>query len=46
MGFIHLKLNQLIRATKSAERSVLALEGLDNRQLHALRKEYRDGRKV
>jgi len=37
---IHLKLDELIRATKSAERSVLDLEALDNKQLHALRKEY------
>ncbi|NQD73618.1 low affinity iron permease family protein [Pseudomonas sp. CM27] len=38
---IHLKLDELIRATKSAERSVLDLEALDNKQLRALRKEYR-----
>lgn len=38
---IHLKLDELIRATKSAERSVLDLEALDNKQLHAQRKEYR-----
>jgi len=38
---IHLKLDELIRATKSAKRSVLDLEALDNKQLHALRKEYR-----
>lgn len=38
---MHLKLDELIRATKSAERSVLDLEALDNKQLRALRKEYR-----
>ena len=38
---MHLKLDELIRATKSAERSVLGLEALDNKQLRALRKEYR-----
>ncbi|AJQ46892.1 MULTISPECIES: low affinity iron permease family protein [Pseudomonas] len=38
---IHVKLDELIRATKSAERSVLDLEALDNRQIHELRKEYR-----
>ena len=38
---IHLKLDELIRATKSAAQSVLDLEDLDNRQLHALRREYR-----
>ncbi|WP_405124542.1 low affinity iron permease family protein [Pseudomonas alloputida] len=37
---IHVKLDELIRATKSAERSVLDLEALDNRQIHELRKEY------
>ncbi|MCE5976607.1 low affinity iron permease family protein [Pseudomonas sp. JR33AA] len=38
---IHVKLDELIRATKSAERSVLDLEALDSEQLHTLRKEYR-----
>lgn len=37
---IHVKLDELIRATKSAEQSVLDLEALDNSQLHQLRKEY------
>ncbi|PTC01822.1 hypothetical protein C9975_00345 [Thalassospira xiamenensis] len=37
---IHVKLDELIRATKSAEQSVLDLEALDNRQIHKLRKEY------
>ncbi|MFG0863123.1 low affinity iron permease family protein [Pseudomonas sp. CJQ_13] len=38
---IHVKLDELIRATKSAHQSVLDLEALDNRQIHKLRKEYR-----
>lgn len=38
---IHVKLDELIRATKSAEQSVLNLEDLDNRQIRELRKEYR-----
>jgi len=37
---IHVKLDELIRATKSAEQSVLDLEALDNRAIHKLRKEY------
>jgi low affinity Fe/Cu permease len=37
---IHVKLDELIRATKSAEHSVLDLEALDNRAIHKLRKEY------
>ncbi|MGJ7547908.1 low affinity iron permease family protein [Pseudomonas alloputida] len=38
---IHVKLDELIRATQSAHQSVLDLEALDNRQIHNLRKEYR-----
>ncbi|MFZ5937559.1 hypothetical protein BGP84_12945 [Pseudomonas putida] len=38
---IHVKLDELIRATKSAHQSVLDLEALDNQQIHKLRKEYR-----
>lgn len=37
---IHVKLDELIRATKSAKQSVLDLEALDNREIHKLRKEY------
>ena len=37
---IHVKLDELIRATKSAEQSVLDLEALDSRQIHQLRKAY------
>nr|WP_314873246.1 low affinity iron permease family protein [uncultured Pseudomonas sp.] len=38
---IHVKLDELIRATKSAERSVLDLEAMDSKALRDLRKEYR-----
>lgn len=38
---IYEKLDELIRATTSAERSVLNLEALDNKQIRELRKEYR-----
>ncbi len=38
---LHVKLDELIRATQSAQRSVLDLEAMDNKQLRALRKEYR-----
>ncbi|WP_445673032.1 low affinity iron permease family protein [Pseudomonas inefficax] len=37
---IHVKLDELIRASKSAERSVLDLEEMDSTQLRSLRKEY------
>ncbi|MFP3369159.1 MULTISPECIES: low affinity iron permease family protein [unclassified Pseudomonas] len=37
---IHVKLDELIRATKTAEQSVLDLEALDSRQIHQLRKAY------
>ena len=37
---IHVKLDELIRATKSAEQSVLDLEALDNPEIHKIRKEY------
>ncbi|WP_110968431.1 low affinity iron permease family protein [Pseudomonas huaxiensis] len=38
---IHVKLDELIRATKSAQRSVLDLEDMDSKELPALRREYR-----
>ncbi len=38
---IHVKLDELIRATKHAERSVLDLEDMDSAKLRELRKEYR-----
>ena len=38
---IHVKLDELIRATKSAQRSVLDLEDMDSKELRALRREYR-----
>ncbi|NIE73494.1 low affinity iron permease family protein [Pantoea sp. Ap-967] len=37
---IHVKLDELIRATKSAHQSVLDLEVLDSQQIHKLRKHY------
>ncbi|MBF8658291.1 MULTISPECIES: low affinity iron permease family protein [Pseudomonas] len=38
---IHVKLDELIRATQSAQRSVLDLEAMDSKTLRELRKEYR-----
>ncbi|WP_449432944.1 low affinity iron permease family protein [Pseudomonas putida] len=38
---LHLKLDELIKATKSAQNSVLDLEKLGSNELHALRKKYR-----
>ncbi|RCL28490.1 hypothetical protein C6A77_06700 [Pseudomonas sp. AFG_SD02_1510_Pfu_092] len=38
---IHVKLDELIRATKHTEMSVLDLEDMDSKKLQALRKEYR-----
>ncbi len=38
---IHVKLDELIRATQSAQRSVLDLEDMDSKELRALRREYR-----
>ena len=38
---IHVKLDELIRATTAAERSVLDLEAMDSKALRELRKEYR-----
>ena len=38
---LHLKLDELIRATKSAENSVLDLEGMSSKDLQHLRKQYR-----
>ncbi|MBA1202655.1 low affinity iron permease family protein [Pseudomonas capeferrum] len=38
---VHLKLDELIRATTSAQRSVLNLEDLENKELRRLRKRYR-----
>jgi len=37
---IHVKLDELIRATQSAQRSVLDLEAVDSKTLRELRKEY------
>lgn len=38
---LHLKLDELIRATKAAENSVLDLEELSSKDLQHLRKQYR-----
>lgn len=38
---VHLKLDELIRATTSAQRSVLNLEDLENKELRRLRERYR-----
>ena len=38
---VHLKLDELIRATTSAQRSVLNLEDLENKELRRLREKYR-----
>lgn len=37
---LHVKLDELIRATKSAENSVMDLEALGSSEVHALRKDY------
>lgn len=38
---LHLKLDELIRASKSAQNSVLSLEDLESKQLREMRKAYR-----
>lgn len=38
---LHLKIDELIRATKEAQNAMLGLESLDLKQLEALRKHYR-----
>ncbi|MGE8188331.1 low affinity iron permease family protein [Pseudomonas sp. NPDC086278] len=38
---LHLKIDELIRATKEAQNAMLGLESLDLKQLEALRKQYR-----
>ncbi|QBF26758.1 low affinity iron permease family protein [Pseudomonas tructae] len=38
---LHLKLDELIRATKDAKNVALCLEDLDTKDLHVLRKKYR-----
>ncbi|VVO30518.1 low affinity iron permease family protein [Pseudomonas fluorescens] len=38
---LHLKIDELLRVTKDAQNAMLGLEGLDLKQLEALRKQYR-----
>lgn len=38
---LHLKVDELLRVTKDAQNAMLGLEGLDLKQLEALRKQYR-----
>ncbi|MFW0754525.1 low affinity iron permease family protein [Pseudomonas sp. H11T01] len=37
---LHLKIDELLRATKEAHNAMLGLDGLDLKQLEALRKQY------
>lgn len=37
---LHLKLDELIRATTEAQNAVLSLDHLDTKELHVLRKRY------
>lgn len=39
---LHLKVDELLRATKDAQNAMLSLESLDLKQLEALRKRYQD----
>ncbi|AXA55215.1 low affinity iron permease family protein [Pseudomonas thivervalensis] len=39
---LHLKVDELLRATKDAQNAMLGLESLDLKQLEALRKRYQD----
>ncbi|WP_210643261.1 MULTISPECIES: low affinity iron permease family protein [unclassified Pseudomonas] len=39
---LHLKIDELLRATKDAQNAMLGLESLDLKQLEALRKHYQD----
>ncbi|NWC90934.1 MULTISPECIES: low affinity iron permease family protein [unclassified Pseudomonas] len=38
---LHIKIDELLRATKDAQNAVLSLDGLDRKQLETLRKEYK-----
>jgi low affinity Fe/Cu permease len=38
---LHIKIDELLRATKDAQNAVLSLDGLDRKQLEKLRKEYK-----
>ncbi|MCW1244165.1 low affinity iron permease family protein [Pseudomonas sp. SAICEU22] len=39
---LHLKIDELLRASKDAQNAMLGLESLDLKQLEALRKQYQD----
>jgi low affinity Fe/Cu permease len=39
---LHLKVDELLRASKDAQNAMLGLESLDLKQLEALRKQYQD----
>ncbi|MFW9269170.1 low affinity iron permease family protein [Pseudomonas sp. D2-30] len=43
---LHLKVDELLRASKDAQNAMLGLESLDLKQLEALRKRYQDMGKV
>ena len=38
---LHIKIDELLRATKDAQNAVLNLDGLDEKELKTIRKEYR-----
>ena len=38
---LHIKIDELLRASKDAQNAVLSLDGLDRKELERLRKEYR-----
>ncbi|AUO21763.1 MULTISPECIES: low affinity iron permease family protein [Pseudomonas] len=38
---LHIKIDELLRATKDAQNAVLSLDGLDRKELEKLRKEYK-----
>jgi len=39
---LHLKIDELLRATKAAHNAMLSLDGLDLKQLEQMRREYRE----
>lgn len=40
-AMMHLKVDELLRATKDAQNALLSLDSLDEEELHALRKKYK-----
>ncbi|AMW85356.1 low affinity iron permease family protein [Pseudomonas yamanorum] len=38
---LHIKIDELLRATKDAQNAVLSLDGMDRKELEKLRKEYK-----